>query len=133
MSISARTKVDADLNALSRSVVDSMFVVHKAIGPGLLESVYEACLLCELRHRDLQVATQVHLPIVYRSCKIDTGLRLDMLVEGKLLVELKSVEAILPVHQAQVISYLKLADLRLGLLVNFNVARIKEGIQRIVL
>jgi GxxExxY protein len=127
-----RKPIDPELNALSRIVVDSILCVHREVGPGLLESVYETCLLYELGSRNLCVQRQVHLPLIYRSVKLDTGLRIDLLVEKKLLVELKSVETILPVHHAQVLSYLKLADLRLGLLVNFNVALIKDGTHRLV-
>jgi GxxExxY protein len=124
-------RIDAGLNALSRVAVDAIFAVHKAIGPGLLESVYEACLLEEFRYRGCLVQCQVPIPIIYRTRRLDSGLRLDILLDNRLLIELKSVETILPVHKAQVISYLKLANLPLGLLVNFNVAMIKEGIQRI--
>lgn len=106
--------------------------VHSALGPGLLESAYEACLAYELRQRGLQVLTQVGLPVVYNEVKLDVGYRIDLMVENAVIVEVKSVEAIGPVHLAQVITYLKLSDRRLGLLLNFNVARLKDGIKRIV-
>jgi GxxExxY protein len=124
--------ISEELNALARIVVDCAYVIHRELGPGLLESVYEHCMLYELHDRNIPVRTQVRLPVVYRNCKLDAGLRLDMLVDDQLLVELKTVEAVLPVHRAQLLSYLKLADLRLGLLINFNVAVIKDGIQRVV-
>lgn len=131
MDTEAVVRIDESLNALSRVVVDCVFTVHKALGPGLLESVYEACLAEEFRFREVPFRCQVPVPIEYRSCKLDTGLRLDMLVDERLFIELKSVEAVLPVHKAQIISYLKLSKLPLGLLVNFNVPTIKEGIFRI--
>jgi GxxExxY protein len=124
--------VDEELDSIARTVVDSAFAVHCALGPGLLESVYETCLLREFSFRNVKARCQVHLPIVYRDCRLDTGLRLDMVVEDRLLVEVKAVETLLPVHKAQVLTYLKLSNMRLGLLINFNVPLIKDGIHRIV-
>lgn len=114
-------------------VVDAAFAVHSTLGPGLLESVYEACLEHELRRREVSVERQLALPVVYRDLRVEAGLRLDMLVAGCVVVELKVVEVVLPVHRAQLLTYLKLSGHRLGFLLNFNVARIKDGIQRVVL
>lgn len=120
------------LQDLARVVVDGAFRVHTALGPGLLESVYEACLVHELDKRGIPVQRQVPMPVHYDGLRFDAGFRLDLLVDQQLIVELKAVEQVLPVHQAQLLTYLKLADLRLGLLLNFNVARIKDGITRTV-
>lgn len=106
--------------------------VHSALGPGLLESAYVACLAHELRRRDLRVATQVSLPIRYDGLSIDVGYRIDLLVEDGLVVELKATSSLRPVHEAQILSYLKLGDYRLGLLINFHVLRLKDGIRRFV-
>ncbi|MDY6979090.1 MAG: GxxExxY protein [Pseudomonadota bacterium] len=127
------TKVSPEVDKVAKDVVDSAFCVHKALGPGLLESVYEACMLYELQKRGMRVERQKSLPVVYDELKIDAGLRLDLLVENEVVVELKAVEAILPVHDSQILSYLKLADKRLGLLINFNVPVIKDGIRRKIL
>ncbi len=118
---------------VARQVVDAAFAVHKSLGPGLLESVYEACLVHELIKRGLNVKSQVSLPVIYDSLKIDAGLRLDVIVEECVIIELKAVEAILPVHRAQLLTYLKMSEMRLGLLINFNVSLIKDGIIRIAL
>ena len=107
--------------------------MHKALGPGLLESVYEVCLLHELNKRGVKVERQVSLPVVYDNLRLDAGLRLDLVVEKRVIVELKAVEVLLPVHTAQLLTYLKLSGYRLGLLVNFNSATIKQGIKRIAL
>jgi GxxExxY protein len=114
-------------------VVDAAFAVHKEIGPGLLESVYEVCLCHELKIRKVPFASQVSLPITYKGLRLDAGLRLDLLVADSIIVELKSVQRIEPVFEAQLLSYLKLTGLRLGLLINFNVPLIKHGISRIAL
>jgi len=106
---------------------------HAALGPGLLESVYEVCMAHELAKNGLSVARQVPLPVVYDELKLDAGFRLDLLVENRLVIELKAVEVILPVHQAQLLTYLKLSRYRLGLLINFNVPVLKDGIRRVVL
>jgi GxxExxY protein len=119
------------LNAISAQVLDAAFRVHSALGPGLLESAYVACLAHELRKAGLQVRTEVPVPVVYDGVQLaDVGYRIDILVEEQLVVEVKSVEALAPVHHAQVISYLKLSNRRLGLLINFNVARLVDGISR---
>lgn len=120
------------VNELSRIVVDAALQVHRELGPGLLESVYEACLCEELLSRDLRVERQAKLPIHYRGKELDADLRIDLLVEDVLILELKSVETIQPIHQAQLLTYLKLTRRRLGLLINFNVSLIKEGIHRLV-
>jgi GxxExxY protein len=117
---------------VARQVVDAAFKVHTALGPGLLESVYVRCLLIELGSRGLECQTQVEIPIIYRGVRIDQGLRLDILVEGCLIVEVKAVESLLPVHRAQILTYLKLTGNNLGLLINFNTVLIKDGIKRVV-
>jgi GxxExxY protein len=121
------------LNKLSGTVVDSALAVHKALGPGLLESVYETCLAHELRLRGLSVQSQIFVPILYKGLEFESGLRLDMLVEKQLVVEIKAIEQVLRVHEAQLLTYLKLTNCRLGLLINFNVPILKAGITRIVL
>jgi GxxExxY protein len=128
-----REPIPTETDEVASKIVDAAFAVHKALGPGLLESVYEACLLYELNKRGLKVERQVSLPVVYDNLRLDAGLRLDLVVEKRVIVELKAVEVLLPVHTAQLLTYLKLSGYRLGLLVNFNSALIKEGIKRIVL
>ena len=125
--------IPAETDAVARNVVDAAYSVHTKLGAGLLESVYEICLVHELTKRGLGVKRQVRMPILYDNVRLDAGLQLDLVVEDCLVVELKAVEAILPVHQAQLLTYLKLSGHRLGLLVNFNVPLIKDGIQRIAL
>ena len=122
-----------EIEEAAAAAVDSAYKVHTALGPGLIESVYEACLAYELRKRSLQIQTQVDLPIIYDGITISSGLRPDVLIENTLLVEVKAVETIHPVHHAQVLTYLKLLNLRLGLLINFNVPVIRKGIKRVVL
>ncbi len=117
---------------VARRVVDAAFQVHRALGPGLLESVYQACLCRELVKQGVAYRSQVALPIKYEGLVIDGGLRIDLLAADLVIVEIKAVEQILPVHRAQLLTYLKLAELRLGLLMNFNVAVIRDGIRRIV-
>ncbi len=114
-------------------MVDGAFAVHKELGPGLLESVYEMCLCRELTIRKIPFTAQVPLPITYKGLRLDAGLRLDLLVADSIIVELKSVQRMEPVFEAQLLSYLKLTGLRLGLLINFNVPLIKHGITRIAL
>jgi GxxExxY protein len=120
-------------DAVARQIVDAAFAVHSALGPGLLESVYEQCLAHELRSRNLQVATQVPLPVQYREVLIEIGFRLDLIVDDLVIVEIKAVERLMPVHEAQLLTYLKLARKRLGILINFNVPLIKDGIRRMAL
>jgi GxxExxY protein len=110
--------------------IDCAIEVHRRLGPGLLESVYRVCLVHELRKRSLEVKEEVIVPIKYDEIVLASGLRLDIVVEGVLIIELKSVEVVLPVHHAQVISYLRLTGMRLGLLINFNVPLLKDGIKR---
>ena len=120
------------LNRLTEQVIGAAMDVHTALGPGLLESAYEACLEFELERHGLRVERQKLLPIVYRDVELDGGYRLDLLVEGDVIVEIKAVDQIAPTHEAQLISYLRLSGCRVGLLMNFNVARLKDGIQRMV-
>lgn len=119
-------------NTTSGVVVDSAIKVHSALGPGLLESAYHACLAHELRQRGVRVLTQVDLPVVYDGKRIDVGYRIDMLVEDSVVVELKTVKKLLRVHEAQLLSYLRLGGYRVGLLINFHVDRLKDGIRRMV-
>jgi GxxExxY protein len=118
-------------NAVTGAIVDAAFKVHTTLGPGLLESVYEAALAWELEKRGLRVTRQQGIPVVYEEVHIHTGFFADLVVEDQIIVEIKAVEAIAPVHRKQLLTYLKLADKRLGLLINFNVALIKDGIVRI--
>ena len=121
-----------DVNKVIGEIVDASMKVHTTLGPGLLESAYEACLLHELHKRVMSVKSQVALPVHYDGIKIDAGYRLDIVVEGSVIVELKAVESILPIHEAQLLSYLKLSGNRFGLLINFNVVHLKDGIKRMV-
>lgn len=121
-----------ELERLATALVDAVFVVHRALGPGLLESAYQACLIHELRRRGLSVDSEVMLPIHYADLVIDAGYRVDMLLERAIIIENKAVQAIAPIHVAQLLSYLKLSDRQLGFLINWNVARIKDGIKRVV-
>ena len=119
-------------NEIAKIVVDAAIKVHRALGPGLLESVYEIVLAHELAKRGLKVERQVPIPIEYDGLKFQEGFRADIVVEEKIIVELKSVENIQPVHKKQLLTYLRLADMRLGLLVNFGSALLKDGISRVV-
>ena len=119
-------------NAVAQQIVDAAFRVHTTLGPGLLESVYEAALAYELEKRGLSIARQQGLPVVYESVRIHAGFYADLVVEDLVIVEIKAVETVAPVHKKQLLTYLKLADKRLGLLINFNVVLIKHGITRIV-
>ena len=117
---------------VAKELVDSALKVHSTLGPGLLESAYEACLAYELGERGISVFRQKLLPIRYGRVEIDSGYRIDLLVDDQIVVELKSVSALLPVHEAQLLSYLKLGNYHLGFLLNFNVGRMKEGIRRML-
>ena len=128
-----RQAISEELNELARQVVDAVFQVHKTLGPGLLESVYETCLCHELNKRGIAFQSQVVLPVVYDGVEIEAGLRIDLWVDKKLIIELKAVEKLHEVHNAQLMTYMKLTGSRLGLLVNFNVPVIKQGIKRIAL
>ncbi|MBI5463713.1 MAG: GxxExxY protein [Ignavibacteriales bacterium] len=119
-------------NEIGKIVVDCAFKVHQAIGPGLLESTYEACLVYELIQAGLKAETQKALPVVYKEVRLDCGYRIDVLVENLVIIEIKSVEALNDVHMAQILTYLKLSGCRLGYLINFNVKLIKDGIRRVV-
>ncbi len=120
------------LNAISEAIIGAAIDVHKAVGPGLLESAYEACLAYELRQRGLKVEQQKELPLKYRDVQLDCGYRLDLLVEDIVIVEVKALEALLPIHQAQLMSYLRLTKCRLGLIINFNVTQLTRGVKRVV-
>ena len=117
----------------ARQCIDAAVQVHKTLGPGLLESAYEHCLAHELTLRGVAVQRQLGLPVVYQGEKLDAGYRLDLVVDSSVIVEVKSVEALAPIHHAQVLTYLKLSGLRVGLLINFNVVLLKQGIRRLVL
>ncbi len=119
-------------NQISERVLKAAFAVHTALGPGLLESVYEAVLAYELRKLGLHVETQKPIPVIYDDVRLDLGFRLDLVVEYKVVVELKSVEVLLPVHHKQLLTYLKLADYKLGLLLNFNSNLLRDQISRLV-
>ena len=119
-------------NEISKSVVDAAYTVHVALGPGLLESVYETVLCHELRKRGLKVERQVAVPVVYDGIHFEEGFRADIVVENNVVLELKSVESVLPVHKKQTLTYIRLMDKRLGLLLNFGAALMKDGIWRIV-
>lgn len=119
-------------NELSKIAFDSALKVHQVLGPGLLESAYEECLYYELRKTGLEVQKQKALPLVYEEVKLDVGYKIDLIIENKLILEIKSVDALNEVHFAQLLTYLKLTDCKLGLLINFNVVLIKNGIRRVV-
>jgi GxxExxY protein len=121
-----------ELNLLSKQILDASIFVHKEMGPGLLESVYEACLNKELALRGIKTQTQVFLPLNYRGEELNKDFKIDLLVEDEIIIEIKAVEILFPVHEAQIISYLKLADKRLGFLINFNVPLLKNGFRRFV-
>jgi GxxExxY protein len=119
-------------NKIATSILDQAFKIHRELGPGLLESVYEKCLQYELIEAGLIAQTQVPVPMNYKTIHFDAGFRIDVLVENKVLVEIKSVESLAPVHFAQTLTYLKMKDLHLGILINFNTKLLKDGIHRIV-
>jgi GxxExxY protein len=119
-------------NRITEQIIGAAIEVHRALGPGLLESAYEACLAFELVERGLQVERQKPLPLVYKQVELDCGYRLDLFVEDSVIVEIKAVDQLAPIHQAQLLSYLKLADCKVGLLINFNVKLLKNGIRRVV-
>jgi GxxExxY protein len=119
-------------NEFSKIIVDICLKIHRTLGPGLLESVYEELLAYELSKSNIKYARQIGVPVVYDDIKMELGFRADLIVGDKVILELKSVESILPVHKKQLLTYLKLSDLKLGLLINFNVTLIKDGITRIV-
>ena len=120
------------LNAITTDVIGSAIDVHRALGPGLLESAYEACLSFELSERRHKVERQKALPVIYREVQVDVGYRLDLLVDEQVVIELKAVQRLEPLHEAQLLSYLKLSGFHVGLLINFNVKVLKNGIRRLV-
>ncbi len=122
-----------ELNAISFDIIGCAIKVHSELGPGLLESTYEVCLMHELIELGYVVERQKELPVVYKQHKLDAGYRIDLLVQKQIIVELKSIDAIAPIHEAQLLTYLKLAHKKLGLLINFNVLQLKDGIVRRVL
>ena len=124
---------DPQIERIATEVVDAAFKVHSELGAGLLECIYVACLVYELRKRGLEVETEVVVPVFYDGVRLDVGLRLDILVEGKVIIEAKAVEKIIPVHEAQLLTYLKLSQRRLGFLINFNTKMFKDSIQRMIL
>jgi GxxExxY protein len=121
-----------DLNSISKKIIGCGIEVHKNLGPGLLESTYEHCLNYELIQAGLRVERQKQLPVLYKNISLDCGYRIDILVEGEVIVELKAVDVLLPIHEAQLLTYLKLSDKRLGLLMNFNEKLLMNGVQRLV-
>ncbi|MGB9872512.1 MAG: GxxExxY protein, partial [Anaerolineae bacterium] len=120
------------LDRITEAIIGAAIEVHRALGPGLLESAYEACLAFELAQQGLKVEQQKPLPVIYKEVRLDCGYRLDLLVEGAVIVEIKAVDHLAPIHQAQLLSYLKLSGCKVGLLINFNVQVLKEGIKRVV-
>jgi len=120
------------LNELTEVIIGAAMAVHSELGPGLLESAYEACLAHELKDRGLGVERQKTLPLKYRDVELECGYRLDLLVDGRVIVEVKAIDALAPIHATQLLSYLRLSGCRVGLLLNFNVARLRDGIQRVV-
>jgi GxxExxY protein len=119
-----------DSNSLTGKIIGAAIEIHRALGPGLLESAYEACLIYELRLRKLRVEPQKSMPVFYKDVYLDCGYRVDVAVEGQVIVEIKSVNSLALIHEAQLLSYLKLSDCKIGLLINFNVKILKEGIRR---
>jgi len=120
-------------NIITEKIIGCAIEVHKHLGPGLLESAYEECLFYELQSIGLKVKKQMPLPLVYKDIKLDAGYRIDLLVENKVIVEIKSVDAIADIHKAQLMTYMKLAGIKIGLLINFNVIKLKDGIVRWIL
>ena len=122
-----------ELNELTYQIIGCVYKVHSELGPGLLESTYEVCLEHELLKADLQVERQKALPVIYGDVKLDAGYRIDLLVNNQVILELKAVDEIAPIHHAQLMTYLKLSGLKLGLLLNFNVKQMRNGIKRIIM
>ena len=120
------------INNITDKIISAAIAVHRELGPGLLESAYEACLVYELVQRGLSIEQQKNLPVIYRDVRVDCGYRIDLFVEKQVIVELKAVEKLEPIHKAQLLSYLKLSGCKVGLLINFNVKILKDGIHRIV-
>ena len=120
------------LNKITETIIGVAINIHRALGPGLLESAYEVCMVYDLIQVGMKVEQQKPLPVVYRGVKLECGYRLDLMIENEVVVEIKSIDKLLPIHKAQLMSYLKLADCKVGLLINFNVELLKDGIQRVV-
>lgn len=119
-------------NQIAKSVFEAALKVHKALGPGLLESAYEECLFYELKKQGIKVEKQKALPLIYEDVKMEIGYRVDLMIENKFIIEIKAVEAMNDVHMAQILTYLKLADCKLGMLINFNVSLLKNGVRRVI-
>ena len=122
-----------EFDKLSGEIIGCAIEVHKNLGPGLLESAYERCLSYELMAKGLRHETQKELPIEYKGCRLDAGYRVDLIIENEVIVELKSVDKVMPIHEAQLLTYMRLAEIKVGLLINFNVTKVKDGIKRFVL
>ncbi len=120
------------INDITEEIIGAAIAVHRELGPGLLESAYEACLAYEIARRRFAVERQKELPVIYRNVKLDCGYRIDLLVENKVIVEIKAVDKLAPIHTAQLLSYLKLSGCNIGLLINFNVKVLKDGIRRLI-
>ena len=133
MALLKHKPISAETNRLAGKVVSAAYLVHHELGPGLLESIYETCVAHVLKSAGLKVERQVAMPVRFQSVVLETGFRIDLMVADQLIVELKTVDALLPVHKAQLITYLKLSGCRLGLLINFNVEVLKKGLQRVAL
>jgi len=128
-----KNDVSEETNRITEAIVDSAYTVHKKMGPGLLEGIYEACLVRELAKRNISVERQKTVPVFYDGEPLDEKMRVDLIVAGKVIVELKTVDALMPIHEAQVLTYLKLTNCEVGLLMNFNIRWMKDGIKRIAL
>lgn len=126
------SKSKEEIELVAKQLVDSMLAVHRELGPGLLESTYQACLAYELRDRGVEVRCEVELPVKYKGLAIEAGYRIDMMVADCIVIENKSVQALVPIHEAQLLTYMKLSGCRLGFLVNWNVPLVKDGIKRMV-
>ncbi|WP_269514833.1 GxxExxY protein [Brevundimonas subvibrioides] len=124
--------VSADVNSVGRAVMDAAFAVHRELGPGLLESVYEHCLAQDLTRAGLSVERQVGVPVAYQGERLDVGFRLDLLVDRKVIVEVKAIDTLASIHTAQLLTYLRFSKVRLGFLINFNTLRLKDGFRRLV-
>ncbi len=124
---------DKPINEITQQVIGCAIEVHRQLGPGLLESVYEKCLAYELKQARLEFEAQIELPVQYKEVQIDCGFRMDLLIEKVLIVEIKAVEALIPIHEAQILTYMRLMGVKTGLLINFHVPLLKDGIRRFVL
>lgn len=125
-------KMNVSENEISKIVYEAGYLVHKALGPGLLESAYEECLFYELNKHDILVEKQKSMPLVYNEIKLDVGYRLDFLIEEKFVIEIKSVESLNDIHMAQILTYLRLSHCKLGMLINFNTLQFKNGVKRVI-